>query len=207
MSKTAGRDPDKRFVRDTITLLAETAVFVFFVMAFAVQAFQIPSASMDPTLRVGDYLLVDKTAYRSSGGALDRVLLPRRAVRRGDIVVFKYPEDPAKDFVKRVVGMPGETVEIRRKAVFINGKLLPEAYAVFIDPAVHAAGDGSGEEGRDDFGPVTVPAGRLFVMGDNRDNSLDSRFWGFVPLSSVKGRPWIIYFSKAGLRRILKTIS
>jgi signal peptidase I len=188
---------DKSVFREYFELIAETAVFVFFVMTFVVQAFQIPTGSMEPTLLVGDFLLVNKQIYANPTTPLDRLLLPRRELRRGDIVVFKYPNDMSKDYVKRVIGLPGETLEIQGKQVMIDGKPIEEPYKVHSDSQVFAKKDYYNYEEtiRDNFGPVTIPAGHIFAMGDNRDNSFDSRYWGEVPLSYVKGRPWVIYFS------------
>jgi signal peptidase I len=208
---------ERGVVREYFELIAETAVFVFFVMTFVVQAFQIPTGSMEPTLLVGDFLLVNKLAYVNAPSAVDRLLLPRRPVRRQDIVVFKYPNELAKDFVKRVIGLPGEKIEIRNKQVFIDDKPLGEPYKVHNDSQIIAKNDlyQYSDTIRDNFGPVTVPAGHIFVMGDNRDNSADSRYWGFLPQGNLKGRPWLIYFSykaerdaylKTGLRDRLKKI-
>ncbi|MBM3310899.1 MAG: signal peptidase I [Candidatus Aminicenantes bacterium] len=188
---------DKSVFREYFELIAETAVFVFFVMTFVVQAFQIPTGSMEPTLLVGDFLLVNKQVYAHPTTPLDRLLLPRRDLKRGDIVVFKYPNEMSKDYVKRVIGLPGETLEIKDKRVFIDGTPLDESYKVHGDAQVFAKKDYYNYEEtiRDNYGPVTIPAGHIFAMGDNRDNSHDSRYWGYVPLTYVKGRPWVIYFS------------
>ena len=199
---------ERTVLREYFELIAETAVFVFFVMTFVVQAFQIPTGSMEPTLLVGDFLLVNKFVYVNSPAAIDRALLPRRAIRRQDIVVFKYPNELSKDFVKRVIGLPGEKIEIKNKQVFVNDKPLEEPYKVHNDSQIIAKNDlyQYSDTIRDNYGPVTVPAGHLFVMGDNRDNSEDSRYWGFVPLANLKGRPWVIYFSyKAERDAYLKT--
>jgi signal peptidase I len=218
-SKTdADKKPrDKSLVREYFELIAETAVFVFFVMTFVVQAFQIPTGSMEPTLLVGDFLLVNKLAYTRPVLPLEGVLLPRKPIARGDIVVFKYPKDLTKDFVKRVIGLEGEKVEVKDKQVYVNDVPLEEPYKVHIDSHVNSKNDFYNYDDviRDNYGPVTVPPGHLFVMGDNRDNSMDSRYWGFVPLASIKGRPWIIYFSykaerdawqKTGFRDRLKKL-
>ena len=198
--KKKDKEKEKRHqgvFREYFELIAETAVFVFFVMTFVVQAFQIPTGSMEPNLLVGDFLLVNKLVYRNTDSAVDRLLLPKRNVRRQEIIVFKYPEDLTKDFVKRAIGLPGDKVEIRKKQVFVNNAPLDEKYKFHSDPVTYEPNDGLSEAQRDNFGPVTVPAGSIFAMGDNRDNSLDSRYWGFVPISNIKGRPWIIYFSYA----------
>jgi signal peptidase I len=211
----AKRKRDKSVFREYFELIAETAVFVFFVMTFVVQAFQIPTGSMEPTLLVGDFLLVNKIAYAHPRLPLEGSLLANRPIERGSIVVFKYPKDLTKDFVKRVIALEGEKVEIREKQVFVNDQPLDEPYKVHIDSDVHSKNDVYNYDDviRDNYGPVTVPPGHIFAMGDNRDNSLDSRYWGFVPLASIKGRPWVIYFSykaerdawqKTGIRDRLK---
>jgi len=188
---------EKSVFREYFELIAETAVFVFFVMTFVVQAFQIPTGSMEPTLLIGDFLLVNKLVYASTASSIEEKILPRKAIRRQDIVVFKWPNDLAKDFVKRVIGLPGEKIEIKNKQVFVNDKTLDEKYKVHNDSQIISKNDYYHYDDtiRDNFGPVNVPAGHIFVMGDNRDNSADSRYWGFLPLTYVKGRPWMIYFS------------
>ena len=204
----ASKKREKTVFREYFELIAETAVFVFFVMTFVVQAFQIPTGSMEPTLLVGDFLLVNKLVYANAPTALERAALPRRTLARQDIVVFKYPNELSKDFVKRVIGLPGEKLEIKNKQVFINDKPLEEKYKVHADAQIIAKTDTYNYDDtiRDNYGPVTVPDGRIFVMGDNRDNSADSRYWGFLPLDYVKGRPWVIYFSyKAERDAYLKT--
>lgn len=204
--------------REYFELIAETAVFVFFVMTFVVQAFQIPTGSMEPTLLIGDFLLVNKLAYVQPVIPLEEKILPQKKIERGDIVVFKYPRDLYKDYVKRVIAMEGEKVEIKNNQVFINDQPIPEEYKVHIN----SQGDSENEFysyessiiGR--YGPVIVPPGQCFVMGDNRDNSSDSREWGFLPLDNIKGKPWLIYFSykaepgsheKTSLREKLKKIA
>jgi len=198
MTEKEGRKKrDKSVVREYFELIAETAVFVFFVMTFAVQAFQIPTGSMEPTLLVGDFLLVNKLVYANTISPIEEKILPRRNIRRQDIIVFKWPNDPTKDFVKRAIGLPGEKLEIKNKQVYINDKPLEEKYKVHSDSEIRSANDAAeySNDRRDNFGPVIVPEGHVFAMGDNRDNSDDSRFWGFLPLSNLKGRPWLIYFS------------
>lgn len=199
---------EKSTVREYFELIAETAIFVFFVMTFVVQAFQIPTGSMEPTLQVGDFLLVNKLAYVRLVFSLEKKILPRREIRRYDTVVFKYPKKMSQDFVKRVIAVEGEKVEIKNKQVYVNDRPIPENYKVHIDNQIYTKNDYYHYDDfiRDNFGPVVVPPGQLFVMGDNRDNSLDSRYWGFLPLSYVKGRPWLIYFSyKAERDAYMKT--
>jgi signal peptidase I len=189
--ETEAKAKGKNIFREMFELVAETAVFVFFVMTFIVQAFQIPTGSMEPTLLVGDFLLVNKFIHANTALPLESVILPRRDIGRGDIVVFKSPPDLSKDFVKRVIALPGETLRVKDKQVFVNDRPLEEKYKVHIYPNYIMDGD--------NYGPVTVPPGHLFVMGDNRDNSADSRVWSFLPIDNIKGRPWIIYFSYKAL--------
>jgi signal peptidase I len=196
MTKKAGKR-DKGVFREYFELIAETAVFVFFVMTFVVQAFQIPTGSMEPTLLVGDFLLVNKLAYVDPVLPLESVLLPRKRIERKDIIVFKYPRDLTRDYVKRVIGLPGETIEIKNKQIYVNDQPISEPYKVHIDSQIYSKNDAYHYDDliRDNFGPVVVPKGFCFAMGDNRDNSADSRYWGFLSLDYIKGRPWVIYFS------------
>lgn len=199
---------EKSVFREYFELIVETAVFVFFVMTFVVQAFQIPTGSMEPTLLVGDFLLVNKFAYTESVLPFEQALLPSRDLKRYDIVVFKYPRELNKDFVKRIIALEGETVEIKDKQVYVNESPIPEEYKVHNDSQVYGkAGYYQYDDViRDNFPPLTVPPGHCFVMGDNRDNSQDSRYWGCLPLHLIKGRPWVIYFSyKAERDAYLKT--
>ncbi len=208
---------EKGVVREYFELIAETAVFVFFVMTFVVQAFQIPTGSMEPTLLIGDFLLVNKLAYANPQSDVEKLILPRRDIRRHDIVVFKYPKDLTKDFVKRVIALEGEKIEIRDKQVYINDQPIAESYKVHNDTQIFSRNEyyHYDDSIRDNFGPVVVPPGQCFVMGDNRDNSMDSRYWSFLPRTYIKGKPWVIYFSyradrdaysKTGVRERLKKI-
>lgn len=183
--------------REYFELITETAIFVFFVMTFVVQAFQIPTGSMETTLMIGDFLLVNKFAHAQKIWPLENNILPDKHLERNDIVVFKYPKELSKDFVKRVIALEGDSVEIKQKQVYINGMPVAENFKVHSDIQVYTQEDVYGNDDyiRDNFGPVEVPPGQCFVMGDNRDNSMDSRYWGFLPLSHIKGRPWVIYFS------------
>jgi signal peptidase I len=166
------------------------------IRSFVAQAFKIPSGSMLPTLQVGDHILVNKFLYGVRLPITGTLLIPGSNPKRDDVVVFVYPLDPTKDFIKRVVGTPGDSVEIRDKRVYVNGERVEDPHAYFADGA--AKGGGSP---RDNFGPVTVPADHIFVMGDNRDRSYDSRFWGFVDLNDVTGKAFLIYWSWDGRDR------
>jgi signal peptidase I len=195
--KKVKKERDRSVFREYFELIAETAVFVFFVMTFVVQAFQIPTGSMESTLLVGDFLLVNKFAYARTVLPLEDKILPHKKLDVKDIIVFRYPEDLTKDYVKRVIALEGDIVEIRDKQVFVNGIPLAENYKVHIDSSIIPGTESYrfGVRVRDNFGPLTVPRGHCFAMGDNRDNSQDSRVWGTLPLKYVKGRPWVIYFS------------
>lgn len=163
----------------------------FLIRTFVVQAFKIPSGSMEPTLEIGDHILVNKFIYGIKIPFTSTRLFPLEKPKRGDVVVFIYPLDPSKDFIKRVVAVEGDTVQIVNKKLIINGAEVPDPHAVYKDDTVFPAE----VQKRDNFGPVTVPKGCLFVLGDNRDRSLDSRFWGFVPIEDLRGKAFIIYWS------------
>jgi len=185
----------KSTVREYFETLLTAVVLALFVRTWVVQAFKIPTGSMENNLLIGDHLLVNKFVFGPTTSALERAVLPVRPVRRGDIVVFKYPEDPERDFIKRVIGLPGETVEVRRKVVHVGGRPLDEPYVHFLQPAAASDSEVTAYDVRENYGPVTVPEGHYFVMGDNRDNSQDSRYWGFLPAGHVKGRALVIYWS------------
>jgi signal peptidase I len=183
--------------REYYEAILVAVIFALFVRTFVVQAFQVPTGSMEKTVLIGDHLLVNKFIYAPHGdNALER-LLPYRAPRRGDVFVFKFPENPERDFIKRVIGLPGDRVEAREKAVRVNGVLFPATHTFHLDPRVFPA-DPSEPEGarkRDTFGPVEVSPAHYWAMGDNRDNSYDSRYWGPVPQGNVKGRALLVYWS------------
>ncbi|MEJ5359927.1 MAG: signal peptidase I [Desulfobacterales bacterium] len=183
--------PRRSRFRENAEAIFIAVLIALFIRTFVVQAFKIPSGSMKPTLQIGDHILVNKFAYGVKIPYLNTVLLPVGSPERGDIVVFKYPLDPRKDFIKRVIGIPGDVVEIRDKVVYVNHQRLNHDVGVFTDPHIMPGT----LRPRDNLGPVKVPAGHLFVMGDNRDESFDSRFWGFVPLRDVSGKAFIIYWS------------
>ena len=183
--------PKKNIFREYGEAILIAVILALFIRTFVVQAFKIPSGSMKPTLLVGDHILVNKFIYGIKLPFSDITLIPVKDPKRGDIVVFKFPEDPKKDFIKRVIAVAGDKVQIRNKKVYINDKPLEDSYGTHLDP--HSILGGA--RPRDNFGPVTVPSNSFFVMGDNRDHSYDSRFWGFVNLSAVKGKAFIIYWS------------
>jgi signal peptidase I len=194
----------------TLKSMLEIIVFAIFIVTFIVQPFRIPSGSMEPTLKVGDFLLVDKQSY-GPAGVLDRLLLPPARVKRGDLVVFHYPVNPTLHLVKRVVGLPGDRIRMRGGRVLVNGQVLEEPYAFYSPSRPNGF--------RDDFPSlleadpnvdlrwwiylrrsirgedVVVPANQYFVLGDNRNDSEDSRYWGFVPRSAMVGRPLLVYFT------------
>lgn len=178
-------------LRENIEAIVIAIVLALFIRAFVVQAFKIPSGSMKQTLLIGDHILVWKFIYGVKFPYLRTTIIPVKKPKQGDIVVFKFPRDPDKDFIKRVVGVSGDVVEVRDKQVYVNKKKMKDPYSIHTDPHIIP----SGLQPRDNFGPVTVPPDSLFVMGDNRDHSYDSRFWGFVSLKAVKGQAFLIYWS------------
>jgi signal peptidase I len=186
-------DFKKSTVREYFEAIVTAVILALFVRTWVVQAFKIPTASMENNLLVGDHLLVNKFSFGPTANPLERAVLPVRDIHRGDIVVFKYPDEPERDFIKRVIGLPGDTVELRNKKVHVNGQPLDEPYVHFLEPA--SEGEVTSFDVRERYGPVTVPQGQYFVMGDNRDNSQDSRYWGFLPRHYVKGRALMIYWS------------
>lgn len=181
----------KNIYREYAESIAIAILLALVIRTYLVQAFKIPSGSMEDTLAIGDHLLVNKFIYGTKLPFSDNRVLKIRDPRRGDVIVFEYPEDPSKDFIKRVIGTPGDVVEEKDKMVYVNGKL-------YVNPhEVHKEKDIIPKEvnPRDNFGPITVPPSSYFVMGDNRDRSYDSRFWGFVPMDKIKGLAFIKYWS------------
>jgi signal peptidase I len=187
----------KSALREYAEALGIALILALFIRSSVVQAFKIPSGSMLPTLQIGDHILVNKFIYGVRLPVLGTRVLPVSDPERGDVVVFVYPVDPSKDFIKRVVGVSGDVIQIRSKHVFINDEPWDDAHGYFVDGT-----DGrQATSPRDNFGPVTVPPGHIFVMGDNRDRSYDSRFWGFVDLNEVKGKATLVYWSWDGTDR------
>lgn len=181
----------KGALRENVEAILVAVVLALFIRTFIVQAFKIPSGSMLHTLEIGDHILVNKFIYGVKIPFTGKTLIPVKEPKRGDIIVFRYPKDPSKDYIKRVIGVAGDTIEVRRKQLFVNGKPARYEQAIHVDPRILPAVDAP----RDFFGPIKVPERSLFVMGDNRDQSSDSRFWGFVDLDEVKGKAFIIYWS------------
>ena len=184
----------KSVAREYFESLVIAVVLALFVRTWVFQAFKIPTGSMEPNLLVGDHLIVNKMVFSPAASGLDRLLMPMRPIQRGDVVVFKYPKEPDRDFVKRVVGLPGERLEMHRKVVYIDGQALKEPYVQWLEQP-SSDGPPRADDLREEYGPVTVPPGQYFMMGDNRDNSEDSRYWGFMPVSYVKGAALFIYYS------------
>jgi signal peptidase I len=184
----------KSTFREYAEAIGMALLLALFIRTFIVQAFKIPSGSMIPTLQIGDHILVNKLAYGIRIPLWGHYLVDFGKVQRGDVIVFIFPEDRSKDFIKRVIGVAGDTVEIRGKKIYINGQQID-------DPHAHFEGDDPQNilpASRDDYGPTKVPANHIFVMGDNRDRSYDSRFWGFVNLDDVRGKAFLIYWSWDG---------
>ncbi len=192
----------KSLVREYAEAIVVAILLALVIRTLVVQAFTIPSGSMMDTLLVGDYILVNKFLYGPEVPFTDLHLPGIRAPRRGDIIVFKYPQDEKRDFIKRVIGTPGDVVQVRGHRVLVNGKSLVEPYTKLIDTTVRE--DASYCPYAYACEPTKVPADSYFVMGDNRDNSQDSRYWGFVKRDKIKGKAFLIYWSWDGDRHWLR---
>jgi signal peptidase I len=209
----------KSVAREYLESVVIAILLALFIRTFIVQAFKIPSGSMESNLLIGDHLLVNRLIYSPSSGRWEDLLLGKRDIRRGDIIVFKYPQNPSQDFIKRVIGLPGETVAVRDKAVYIDGQRIGEEYTFFgggqggtprkeavvapdrlEDVTMEPPGLLSGAGTTKYYGPSVVPPGQLFVLGDNRDNSRDSRDWHFLSRDLVKGRALLVYWSYEATR-------
>jgi signal peptidase I len=191
MGKKSPPEKIKSKLREFIEAVLMAVLIAGFIISFIVQAFKIPSGSMIPTLLIGDHLFVNKFIYGVKIPFFRKTIIPLTDPKRGDVVVFIYPEDRSKDFIKRVIGIGGDKIEMKNKKLFINDKVYEDSYGVYDDDTIYPAE----VQPRDNFGPLTVPQNSLFVMGDNRDHSLDSRFWGFVNLKDVQGKAFILYWS------------
>ena len=192
-SPSAHPEPVKKkgLIREYAESIAIAVLLALVIRTYLVQAFKIPSGSMEDTLAIGDHLLVSKFIYGTKIPFVDKRVLTIRDPSQGDVIVFEYPEDPSKDFIKRVIGVPGDVVEGKEKKVYVNGKPYENPHEV------HKEKDIITKEmnPRDTFGPISVPANSYFVMGDNRDRSYDSRFWKFVRRDQIKGLAFIKYWS------------
>jgi signal peptidase I len=189
--KLKTKEKTKSNVKEYIESIIIAILIALFIRTFIICAYKIPSRSMVQTLLVGDHILVNKFLYGVKIPLLRKTIIPVTNPQRGDIVVFIFPNDRSKDFIKRVIGVGGDTIEIKNKKIFINGKEYSDSYGIYSDNVIYPAT----MQPRDNFGPITVPKDSIFVMGDNRDESLDSRFWGFVNLKDVEGKAFIIYWS------------
>ncbi|THB77875.1 MAG: signal peptidase I [Desulfobulbaceae bacterium] len=181
----------KSVFREYAEAIIIAVLLALFIRTFVIQAFKIPSGSMLPTLQIGDHLLVNKFIYGIRVPMTGKLLVPIKDPQRGDVIVFRFPEDNSIDYIKRVVGIPGDRIEIVNKSLIVNGKKVEDPHASFtntinLPPNVSP---------KDNYGPVVIPDGKLFVMGDNRDNSYDSRFWGYVDNNEILGKAIIIYWS------------
>jgi len=209
----------KSAIRECIEAIAIALLLYLFISTFFVKAFKIPSGSMKTTLLIGDHLLVNRIIYGINIPYIDKYIIKFKRPARGDIIVFKWPRDESKDFIKRVIGIEGDTVQIKDDILYINDEkvkteyieeynddVLNDAvmYSETLDGKEHFILDQKKEH--EDFGPVTIPENSVFVMGDNRDNSLDSRYWGFVSLNKIKGKALIIYWAWPQWKRILSII-
>jgi len=188
---TQKKETKKSGLRENIEAITIAILLALFIRTFVVQAFKIPSGSMKETLQIGDHILVNKFIYGIKLPFVQKTIIPIKNPKKEDIIVFRYPENPKLDFIKRVVGVEGDVIKVRNKKLYVNDQLVDQEYAIHTDPHIIPAVYNK----RDNFGPVSVPPDALFVMGDNRDNSKDSRFWGFVNLQAVKGKAFMIYWS------------
>jgi signal peptidase I len=191
LSEQAIQPKRKSTLREYAEAIIIALLLALFIRTFVVQAFKIPSGSMLDTLLIGDHILVNKFIYGVKNPLNGETWIPLKKPERKDIVVFKYPLNPGQDYIKRVIGVEGDRIEVKDKKVYLNGEALNENYTVFSDSKILPAN----LQPRDNMGPLTVPPDSLFVMGDNRDNSYDSRFWHFVDLKAVKGKAFILYWS------------
>lgn len=210
MGSNASKQSAGRVAWEWAKSLSVAFLLFLIIRSFLVEAFKIPTGSMENTLLVGDFLLVNKAVYGAQFPLTDIRLPAFEEPERGDIVVFRYPRDPSKNYVKRLVGIPGDTLAMRDGVLYVNGEREMEGYVRHVQPngdhhdpqfgwqnkyLVRGVRSSDYRPTRDNWGPIVVPEGKYFVMGDNRDNSLDSRYWGFVDRSLIKGRPLVIYYS------------
>ena len=192
----------KSVVREYAEAAVIAVILALLIRTFVVQAFKIPSGSMEPTLLVGDHILVNKFLYGVKIPFIRNTIIPISKPQRDDVIVFIYPHDTSKDYIKRVIGLPGDRIEIFDRKININGTLYDDKHGVYSEVRNGA----SPNIVKKRYRPVIVPENHLFVMGDNRDHSSDSRVWGFVPLKSVKGKAFIIYWSWPHWKRFLHIV-
>jgi signal peptidase I len=185
----------KSTAREYFESIVVAVILALFIRTFVVQAFKIPTGSMEENLLIGDHLLVNKFVFGPTASAAEKAVLPIADIKRGDVLVFKYPVEPERDFIKRVIALPGETVEVKERKIYINGAVVDDSHAHYLLPATSDYHEVTSFDVRERYGPVMVPPNQYFVMGDNRDNSQDSRYWGFLPRDLVKGRALVIYWS------------
>ena len=200
--RNTGRVRKKSAFREYVEAAAIAVLLALFIRTFVVQAFKIPSGSMEPTLLVGDHILVNKFIYGIKIPFVRTTLIPIGEPQRDDVIVFIYPVDKSKDFIKRVIGLPGDTLEMVGNKIIINGKPYEDHHGFY----ANQRDSGDNPENKQRLGPITVPPHQYFMMGDNRDHSYDSRFWGFVPSESIKGKAFIIYWSWPHWKRFLHVI-
>jgi signal peptidase I len=181
----------KKLLWEYVEAIVTALLLALLIRAYVIQAFKIPSGSMIPTLLIGDHILVNKFIYGTKIPFTDKKVLICREPKKGDIIVFKYPENPKKDFIKRVIATGGDVIEEHNKVIYINGQPITEPYTRHFDSNLRSGGF----DPRDNFNPKVVPQDKVFVMGDNRDQSYDSRYWGFVDLHDIRGKALIIYWS------------
>jgi signal peptidase I len=196
--KTQGRRTWKQLAWEYAEAIVTALLLALLIRAYVIQAFKIPTGSMEPTLIIGDHILVNKFLYGTDVPFSDKKMLTFKKPARGDIIVFKYPENPKRDFIKRIIAIEGDVIESKDKIIYVNGNAVEERYASHSDSSIKPGGI----EPRDNFGPYIVPRDKYFVMGDNRDQSYDSRYWGYVDAELIKGKALIIYWSWNGQRHL-----
>jgi len=187
--KDEKESPRKSTLREYAEAILVAFVLAFFIRTFVIQAFKIPSGSMEQNLLIGDHILVNKMIFAPITRNYEKKILPIRNIKRGDIVVFKYPNNPSIDYIKRIIALENETIEIKHKQIYIDGNPIKEVYKFHFDSGMESPV-------RDNFPPRKLPPGTYFAMGDNRDNSQDSRYWGFLARDHIKGKALIIYWSE-----------
>ena len=202
MNQTKKNIRKKSTFREYSEAIIIAIILALFIRTFVIQAFKIPSGSMEPTLRIGDHLLVNKFIYGIKLPVWRRTIVPVTTPERGDVIVFIYPVDQGKDFIKRIIGLPGERIEFLDQQLLVNGQPVEDPFGYYSEKKSTAENPDSG--GRS--WPVLIPEGHYFVMGDNRDHSYDSRFWGPVSSELVKGKAFIIYWSWPNWKRFLQLI-